>query len=81
MKGDEKVDFFVNFNKDYPTEQKHDFRSSGNIGHGLIKTINKNSKYFCKEEECHYKVLMVLKNIDKVSFFPSEFPNESVIQF
>ena len=24
---------------------------------------------------------MILENIDKVSFFPSQFPNESVIKF
>ena len=52
LKGDENLDFFVNFCSENPTTEKYDFKSTGNTGQGLIKTLNKNSKYYCTEDKC-----------------------------
>ena len=48
LKGDENLDFYVNKGEENPTTKKYDFKSTGNLGLGLIKTINNKSKYCTK---------------------------------
>lgn len=50
LKGDENLDFYVNFSSENPTTSKYDFSSSGNTGQGLIKTLNKKSKFYCDQD-------------------------------
>ena len=77
IKGDEIVKMFINKKNEFPDEKNFDFAPFGNIGKGLIKTLNENSPFFCKEDNCVYHISLFLENIDFVYFYPSFSPNFS----
>lgn len=72
---------FINSNKTFPTHKEFQMFAKGQLGNGLIKTINQKSDYFCIKEGCDYYVTIFSYNVGTISFYPSVFANDSVIAF
>lgn len=79
--GDEGVEMYINKKKEFPSAESHEISASGNLGKGLIKTLNRNNKYYCIEKKCEYYVTLILENIDIAYFFPTIYPEMSEISF
>lgn len=53
--------------------------ASGNIGDGLIKTINSSKEFFCQDRNCYYTIKIRINQINEIVFLPSVFDNGSEI--
>lgn len=81
MEGNESLMMFINSKKEYPNHMKYDMVAKGQLGNGLIKTINKSNANYCIKDGCDYYVTVSSDNISTISFYPSVFPNESILAF
>ena len=81
IKGDEGVEMYINTKKEFPNAKNHEISASGNLGKGLIKTLNKKNKYYCIKKDCEYYVTLILENIDTAYFFPTIYSEMSEISF
>ena len=79
--GYEEISMFVNHRQQFPNRSNFDFRATGNLGYGLIKTLNNKNKFYCVDSECVYFVTIYTKDIESVFFFPTVFANFSVLEF
>ena len=71
----------INYGKEHPTLDNTDMQASGNLGIGLIKTINKHSYFYCDEKDCVYSVTIYINNVNFFNFFPTIYADDSVIEF
>jgi len=72
----------INSNKEnFPDEKNYDLKASGNVGLGLVKTINKDSPFYCTKEDCQYSITIKSLNIEYIYFFPSFVENNAEFTF
>lgn len=80
--GEEELKMLVNFaQKRFPTENNFDFKPSGSLGTGLVKTLAKGNPYYCEEAVCQYRVTIWGKGVDEVIFYVSELENGATLAF
>lgn len=81
LTGEERLEMYINQGAEFPSPQKHDTTSSGIFGNGLVETITKGDKLFCKDAACGYAVLVEVKGIDGFNWFPSLLANKAKVSF
>lgn len=82
LKGHEYLSMKINFDKqDFPTDQQYDMVATGNLGFGLIKTINNKSPHYCSKEGCEYKVTIKTLNIQYLYLIPTITANNQEFNF
>lgn len=79
LNGDEFANMLINYQKTFPDVTSFDMIASGTTGSGLIKTINKNSNFFCKTQNCYYTLKIRINQIKEIIFLPTVFDNGSEI--
>ena len=79
--GRERISMFINSHKEFPSHSRFDFRAAGNMGYGLIKSLNKDNKNYCIKRGCEYYVSIYVKHVDVLFFFPTVFANFSNLKF
>lgn len=82
LHGQEYISMKINKNKSgFPEEGESDLTASGNMGFGLIKTINNKNEFYCKEDSCEYRVTIKTLNIEYLYFFPTLVANGAEFNF
>ena len=79
--GVEEISMYVNKNEEFPSRTKYDFMATGNMGYGLIKSLNKKNDFYCIEQDCVYRVSIYVRDITMIYFFPTVFANYSQLNF
>jgi hypothetical protein len=82
ISGEEELKMLVNFNKTgFPTENSFDFKPSGSLGSGLVKTLTKAQPFYCASELCQYRVRIWARGISEVVFYVSEMEIGASLKF
>ncbi len=82
LTGHESLDMLVNFNKTgFPTAASFDFKASGSLGNGLIKTLRKTNPFFCSTVPCQYSVSVVTEGVKELVFYVAELANNATLAF